>query len=453
VLVRLDRSAGVPLRVQLEDGLRELVRSGRVQAGAVLPSSRVLAGDLGVSRRLVVEAYAQLAAEGYLATDERSATRVGNVSAARGAEEVEEPRPARYDLRPGLPALSEFPRAAWLKAISAAVRETPDADLAYPDPRGSSALRVVVAEYLRRVRAVATDPGRIVISAGFTQALALLTASLGSPLVALEDPGLVARDHTVAGAGGRHVPVAVDQQGLRTDALRDSAADMVVCAPAHQFPVGSTLSPRRRSELLDWGRSTGLVVEDDYDAEFRYGRQPIGALQGLAPEHVAYVGSVSKTLAPALRLGWIVAPHSILEQLVETKRSADAGSPTLDQLALARLLSSGVYERHLRRARRRYRQQRTRLLEVLSKRLPSAEVGGAAAGLHVMLTLPRGADALDVVAAAAGRDLALAALERYTLTPGAGRGALVLGYGNIAPQALDEAVARLAHAIAEVRER
>jgi GntR family transcriptional regulator/MocR family aminotransferase len=212
------------------------------------------------------------------------------------------------------------------------------------------------------------------------------------------------------------------------------------------------LSPTRRGELLAWGRSTGLLVEDDYDAEFRYDRQPIGALQGLAPEHVAYVGSVSKTLAPALRLGWIVSPRSMLERLVEAKRSADAGSPTLDQLALAQLLSSGVYERHLRRVRRRYRQQRNRLLDALRKHMPGAEIGGAAAGLHVMLTLPPGTDSLDTVAAAAERDLALATLERYTLTDGAGRRSLVLGYGNIAPPALDEAVRRLAQAIAQARQ-
>jgi GntR family transcriptional regulator / MocR family aminotransferase len=258
---------------------------------------------------------------------------------------------------------------------------------------------------------------------------------------------------TVADAGGSHVPIAIDQDGLRTDALRDSPAEMAVCAPAHQFPLGVMLSSARRAELLAWARATGLVVEDDYDAEFRYGRQPIGALQGLAPEHVAYVGSVSKTLAPALRLGWIVAPQSMLERLVETKRRADAGSPTLDQLALAQLLGRGVYERQLRRVRRRYRRQRDRLLDALREHMPGAEISGAAAGLHVMLTLPPDTDSLDVVAAAAGRDLALAALERYTLTPGAGRRALVLGYGNVAAGALDEAVKRLAEATADARQR
>jgi len=450
ILIQLDRAAPVPLRAQLERTLRELIRSGRLRAGELLPSSRTLAADLGVSRRLVVDAYDQLAAEGYLSSRVRSATRVGNVSAAADAIATDEPPSVRYDLRPGVPALGEFPRPAWLRATAHALRHTPDAALAYPDPRGTAALRQAIAAYLRRVRAVDAEPQRIVICTGFRQGLSLLTRALGRPVVALEDPGLIGRDQTVAAADGSYVPIAVDELGARTDLLPASNADAAVVAPAHQFPLGVTLAPARRSQLLSWAtQAGGLVIEDDYDAEFRYDRQPVGALQGLAPEHVAYLGTTSKTLAPALRLGWMVLPATLLDAVAEAKRSHDSGNPVIEQLTFAHLLDSGIYERHLRRMRRLYRQRRDTLLAALHRHLPEARVSGTAAGLHVMLTLPGEVSAAAVVRAAAGYDLGLAALERYQLTADAsGSSRLVLGYGNIVPAAIDTAVRRLAQAAA-----
>ena len=452
LLLVLDRSSRTPLRTQLEQRLRALVQTGALGADTLLPSSRTLARDLGVSRRLVLEAYAQLTAEGYLCTLERSGTRVANVAAATTAATPPQPRPASFDLRPGVPALSEFPRAAWVKATAAALKQTPDAALAYPDPRGSLALRTVLAEYLRRVRAVAADPQRVLICSGFTQAISLLTRALGAPAIALEDPGLIGRDRTIATAGGSPVPVPVDDHGLRTDLLARANVDAIIVAPAHQFPLGVTLAPARRASLLAWAQAGRLVIEDDYDAEFRYDRQPVGALQGLAPEHVAYVGTTSKTLAPALRLGWIVLPQTLIEAVTEVKRDQDAGSPTIDQLALATMIRSGVYERHLRRLRRHYRQRRDRLLEALHRHLPTAEIAGTAAGLHLMLNLPGAVDATDVVAAARERDLAVAPLERYTLADvDTTKPRLVVGYGNIAAPAINAAVERLALAIADVR--
>jgi GntR family transcriptional regulator/MocR family aminotransferase len=205
------------------------------------------------------------------------------------------------------------------------------------------------------VRAVAADPERLVICAGFTQALSPLTRALGAPVMALEDPGLAGRDRTIATAGGSHLPIPVDAIGARTGLLTGTSASAMVVTPAHQFPLGVTLAPSRRSELPSWAaESGGLIIEDDYDAEFRYDRQPVGALRGLAPEHVAYTGTASKTLAPALRLGWMVLPCALLDAVVQTKHDQDLGSPALEQLTLARLIDSGAYERHLRRARRHY---------------------------------------------------------------------------------------------------
>ena len=450
VLLTLDRASRTPLRAQLERELRELIRSGTLPAGSSMPSTRTLAGDLGVSRRLVVEAYEQLSAEGYLHAHERSATRVASVTEAGKAAAPDEPPAPRFDLRPGVPSLADFPRKAWIRATTDALRNAPDAALAYPDPRGSPALRSVLAEYLRRVRAVAAEPQRIVICTGFRQALSLLTGVLGTPSVAVEDPGMIDREHTIIAAGGTPIAVEVDEQGLRVDQLTEAAADAVLVAPAHQFPLGVTLAPSRRAQLLDWAQAGGLIIEDDYDAEFRYDRQPVGALHGLAPERVVYVGTTSKTLAPALRIGWMVLTCSLLEPITQAKHDHDSGSPTIDQLALAHMIESGAYERHLRWLRRHYRQRRDRLVDALHRHLPDLRVGGTAAGLHLTLDLPAGVDAESVSNAARQRDLALAPIDRYVLTSALQRReTLVIGYGNIPTPAVEEAVRRLSQAIAD----
>lgn len=446
ILLHLDRSAGVPLRTQLEEGLRGLIRSGALDPGATLPSTRILAADLGVSRRMVVEAYQQLSAEGYLSTSERSATMVDTVSWTGGRNATEAPPMARYDLRPGVPALSEFPRSAWLKSMTTAIRSAPDAALGYPDPRGAVTLRTTISGYLRRVRGVTAEPDQVVICAGFTQALALLTQALRRPVIALENPGMVGRDTTIVSEGGRVISIPVDDLGLRADLLADTDAAAVVTTPTHQFPLGVTLNPARRAQLLDWAKDGRVVIEDDYDAEFRYGRSPMGAVQSLAPEHVVYVGTVSKTLAPALRIGWLVLPGELVDPVVEAKRDQDSGNPVLDQLALADLIDGGTYERHLRRVRRLYRERRDHLLAALHSYLPEAGISGIAAGLHLVVELPLAdpGDVAGLVARARDHDLALTGLFRYVLDPVDSRGRIVVSYANITPHAIDEAVRRLA---------
>ncbi|NUR57747.1 MAG: PLP-dependent aminotransferase family protein [Catenulispora sp.] len=451
LLIRLDRDVATPLRVQLEQALRDQIRAGVLAADAPMPSSRVLAADLGVSRRLVVEAYEQLVAEGYLTSAERSATRVGSVAPTAGTAVGDEPWIPRYDLRPGLPALSEFPRAAWLRALSHALRQAPDSAFARPEPRGSAVLRHAVADYLRRTRAVVAHPDRIVICNGFTQALSLLTHALpgpgGRPVIALENPGTPGRDRTITLAGGNWMPVPVDSEGIRTDQIPGDAHAAVV-TPAHQFPLGAVLSPHRRAALRDWARDGRLVVEDDYDAEFRYDRQPLGAVQGLAPEHVAYVGTMSKTLSPALRLGWLVLPCALVEPVARAKRAQDVGSPVLDQLALAHFMDSGAYERHLRRIRKHYHRNRDELVAALQRHLPDARVTGIAAGIHLVLRPSGDVDADRLVAAAAERGLALTSLTRYLLGDDRDAGGrVVLGYGNIRSGTIEPAVRTLAELV------
>ncbi len=445
LLVELQRDGARPLRAQLEDELRAGVRDGRLTAGSRMPSSRTLARDLAVSRRLVVEAYAQLTAEGYLRARPGSGTYVaaggpaGRPARADRPRESAPPRP-RHDFFAGAPDLSAFPRQAWQRALRDVLRTLPHAALGYPDPRGVHELRVQLSEYLGRVRGVAAEPEQIVIVSGVAQGLALLASVLvtrETSRIAVEDPSLPAHRAVLERHGATLVPVPVDAEGIRVDRLVASGADAVVVTPAHQMPLGSALSVARRGALLAWD---GLVVEDDYDAEFRYDRAPLGALQGLAPGRVAYAGSASKTLAPGIRLGWIVLPDALADAVADAKRHADMGNDVLSQHVLARLIETRAYDRHLRVLRRSHRARREAFVAALARHLPDARPEGIAAGLHSVVALP---EPIDV--AAFERACAL----RGVRTSGARPDRLVLGYASIAPPAMDAAVAKLAEALAE----
>jgi GntR family transcriptional regulator / MocR family aminotransferase len=445
LLIELRRERGRPLRAQLEDGLRDAVRSGRLMAGAPLPSSRALARDLGVSRRMVVEAFAQLSAEGYLVTRQGAGTFVAETAAAAPAPiPAPQPRPPRYDFFPGAPDLSAFPRAAWARAVRDVLRETPDHELSYGDPRGAPALRTALAGYLVRARGVVAQPERMVITSGAAQALSLLAGVLvarATPRIAVEDPSLPAHIEVLARRGADVVPVPVDEEGLRVDALERAGAAAVVVTAAHQMPLGVALSVDRRAALLAWG---GLVVEDDYDAEFRYDRPPLAALQGLAPEQVAYLGSASKTLAPGLRLGWLVLPADLVGEVAQEKLLADMGGDVIGQLALARLIETGAYDRHVRVLRRRHRARRDAMVAAVERHLPGAQVQGIAAGLHVNVLL---AEPLDV------RRFEAACEQRSVRVYGSVRRMICLGYANVPEPAIERGLALLAEAARSARER
>jgi GntR family transcriptional regulator/MocR family aminotransferase len=442
LLVALRREAG-PLHAQIEAQLRDGVRSGRLAAGERLPSSRALAAELGISRGVVVEAYGQLAAEGYLAIARGAAPRVaaGAAAADRHASEPP-PAPLRHDLRPGTPDLSLFPRAAWAAAQRRALRELPDAELAYPPPGGHPRLRAALAGYLGRVRGVQAAPERIVVCGGVAEALSILGRVLraaGARTIAVEDPSHPGTRAMVAHSGVDIAPVPVDEDGLDVAALAASGADAVLVTPAHQATTGVVLTPSRRAALIAWARQTGgLVLEDDYDAEYRYDRHPVGALQGLAPDHVVHMHSVSKTLAPALRLGWAAVPARLVAAVVEEKALSDMGSPVLEQLALAHFLARGDLDRHLRRTRPDYRRRRDALLAALA----GIEIEGVAAGLHVLARLPDGRDEQEVVDAAAARGVAVDPLgPRVAVGPRPP--ALLLGYTRLPESGVAEAGRRL----------
>jgi GntR family transcriptional regulator / MocR family aminotransferase len=446
LFVGLDREDPRPLRGQLEEQLRDGVRSGRLHAGTALPSTRALAAELGVARGVVVEAYGQLAAEGFLVARRGSATRVAKVApAAAPAAPAPLARlpPARFDMRPESADRGAFPRQAWLAATRRALAAAPDADLGYGSWAGAPGLRAVLAAYLGRARGVVAEPDHIVVTAGITQAIALLAGLLrarGARRVVVEEPGFWQHRTILRRAGLELAPVEVDERGLRTDALPPAAAALVT--PAHQFPTGAVLAPERRAALVEWAAAhDALVIEDDYDGEYRYDREPVGALQGFGGDRVAYLGSTSKTLAPALRLGWTVLPAALAGAVADERGWSDGGSPALDQLALASFIERGELDRHLRRMRLRYRRRRDWLVADLGRHLPEAEVGGAAAGLHVTVALAPDADVDEVLARASARGVGVFAAHH------AGRPLLLVGYANIAETAIEPAVRALATAV------
>jgi GntR family transcriptional regulator/MocR family aminotransferase len=445
--LHLDQS-GRRLRAGLEHALRDAIQSGQLHPGARLPSSRALALDLGIARNTVAEAYGQLVAEGWLAARQGSGTRVSDRPAASPvapSRDLPDPTLVRYDLRPGRPDLAMFPRAAWLAAARRALTAAPYDALGYGDPRGRPELRSALAEYLSRVRGVRVTADRIVVCTGVVQALGLLfqvQRAGGRQRLAMEAYGLPDHRQVAVANGLRVRTLPVDAAGADVDGL--SGVDTVLLTPAHQFPLGVPLSPDRRRRVVEWAvEGDRLIVEDDYDGEFRYDRQAVGAIQALAPEHVVYAGTASKALAPGLRLAWLALPSHLIEPMTEAKRLADGHSGTLDQLTLAELIVSGAYDRHVRRCRLAYQRRRDRLVAALGDRAPRARVTGIAAGLHALVELPDGRREQEVVAAAAGRRLAVEGLDEYRAAEQRHRPALVIGYATPPEHAFAAAVAQL----------
>lgn len=434
--------SGPGLRAGLVSSLREAVRSGRLAPGSRLPSSRSLAVDLGVARNTVADAYAELVAEGWLTAKQGSGTRVARRAEARAVNRTGGGRSGgrpTYALMPGAPNLAEFPRAQWLAAARRALASAPNDAFGYGDTAGRVELRTVLADYLARSRGVYAAPERIVICAGFHHGLMLVAEAFKARrerTIAVESYGFDVYRRLLMSAGLRITPIGVDESGARTAELADlPGVHAVLLTPAHQYPTGVELHARRRAEVIDWARTTGgLILEDDYDGEFRYGRQPIGALQGLDPERVAYFGSASKSLAPALRIAWMVLPEDLVSDVVAAKGAVDWTS-AVEQLTLAEFIGSGAYDRHVRRMRLQYRRRRDQLVSALAQRAPRIRVSGVAAGLQALVELPHGSERA-VVEAAARHGLAVSGLSEYRFAEAgfelmpSSRDALVVGYSS-----------------------
>ncbi|WP_405651236.1 PLP-dependent aminotransferase family protein [Streptomyces sp. RK9] len=435
-----------PLVRPPEDDPVEREHGGRGQAGRGPVGRRAVgrrAEERGTGKRPTGEwrAAALRAEEGDGTSEERALfgdpLDTGVFDALRAA-------PARVDLSPGLPDLAAFPRAAWLRAERAVLAGLVPADFGYGDPRGTPALRRAVARWLALNRGIAADPDEVLIVAGTAQALGLLALVLkdeGVTRVALEDPSSLGIRQHLRNSGLASPPVPVDEQGVRVDALRATGARVALLTPAHQFPTGVVLDGVRRRELADWARDGGLIIEDDYDAEHRYDRPPVPALRSTLADHVAYAGSVSKLLAPALRVGWLLAPRRYRDALVDAKRFADLGNAALPQLVLAHLMESGELERHLRFLRRRHRGRRDAMIAALADRLPAAVVHGAAAGLHLTVTLEPGCDDVALAATALEHGVKVQPLSWHAQRPG--RPGLVLGYAASTPSDIREGVSVL----------
>ncbi|MBG0853029.1 PLP-dependent aminotransferase family protein [Streptomyces spinoverrucosus] len=435
--------SGPGLRRGLTDTLREAVRTGRLAPDTRLPSSRSLAADLGIARNTVAESYADLVAEGWLTARQGSGTRVADRAVPpqpdRPAPHHREPGRAAYNLVPGTPDLASFPRAEWLKAARRALTAAPNDALGYGDARGRIELRTALADYLSRARGVRADPDRILVCSGFAHGLKLLAEVLhtrGLRTLAVESYGLDLHWDLVERAGLRTLPLPFDTHGTLPEALDGAGSDdlpatrAVLLTPAHQFPMGVALRPSRRAAVVDWARRTGgLILEDDYDGEFRYDRQPVGALQDLDPDHVVYLGTASKSLAPGLRLAWMVLPPSLVPDVM--RHAGGSATGVLEQLTLAEFLTSGAYDRHVRAARLRYRRRRDDLVAALAERAPDVRATGIAAGLHAVLRLPPGTEQ-PVVRAATWQGVAVHGLSRYRHPAARAQhlDAMVVGYGT-----------------------
>ena len=453
LLVELRKDDPLPLHHQLEQELRRAIRAGRLQPETALPSTRVLAEQLDLSRGVVVEAYEQLVAEGYLMSVPGGATRVASRAAAPTLDRTRTSASPeiRISFAYGRPDVTQFPRQIWLRSIRRVLVEAPSDRLTYLDRRGAPELHEALASYLNRVRGTAADPADIVICNGFAQAVDLVTQLVkarGGRRIAVEDPGDADGRVAIRRHGLEPVPIPVDEDGISIEALRRSSAEAAFLTPAHHYPTGAVMAPDRRAELLAWADDRdALILEDDYDAEFRYDREPIGAIHGLAPERVIYAGSASKTLAPGLRLGWMIVPHQLVDTIGELKDAADRGSASLDQLAFADFLARGEFDRHLRRMRPIYRARRDALLDALRRYLPDLRPIGASAGLHVLAMLPPGMDEENVIDAAMASGVKVRGLAPTYHDPSQAPGGLLFGYGVVTPSEIEEGIRIVARAV------
>ncbi len=441
------QTTGTRRRAGLEDGLRSAIQTRRLAAGTQLPSTRVLAQDLGVARGTVAAAYDQLVAEGYLLARPRAGTRVADLGPlSQPVADRRAPRPNRLDLRPGTPDVASFPVAEWLRCARRALAQAPVTAFGYGDLRGRYRLRAALADYLGRTRGVQARPEQIVITSGATQALSLLAIALtaaGRGSIALENPGFNFHRGLVRQTAHAVVPIPVDPQGATTEQLADAAA--VVLTPAHQYPTGVTMHPARRHAFIAWARATdGLIIEDDYDGEFRYDRQPVGALQGIAPDRVAYIGTASKTLGPGLRLGWMVLPDQLTAPVITAKQYTDLSTDAITQLTFHEMLTSHGYDRHVRAMRRRYQRRRDVLISTLDRVRPHL-ITGISAGLQALVRLPGGGPTeAEIIELAAAEGLTLEGLGPHWHEGTAAAQGLVVGFARPSEQAYPAAVNLLA---------
>ena len=456
-LIDLSATRPGPLHVRLTGAIRSAIRAGRLPLGAALPPSRTLAADLKVSRWTVTQAYGQLVTEGYLAGRTGSATRV-RWSPEPDDDPVPRPgsasHPVRYDMSQSAPDFRAFPRTRWVESIKAAAEIADFDQLSYSDTGGEQRLRTVLADHLSRRRGVVVAPDTISIFTGAGASMVQLSRALaedGHTRMGVEDPGSCRMWDAARSAGLELVGLPIDADGLVVDALDEHPDLRAVCVgPAHQVVTGCVLSPGRRSALLAWARRVGgVIIEDDFDSEFSWNGPALPAMQGKDPDHIALLGSMSRTMTPTVNVGWVVAPRRLVRP-VRAGPEVPVGPPALTQLALALFLESGAYDRHLRASRQRFRARRNAVIAALQRELPQCRISGSSAGLHFLLELPAGSDTRAILAAAPPHDLRLCDVDETMFVPDPAECRIRVGYGNLADSVVDEAVAVLARLVRQV---
>lgn len=457
LFVAVDRSCATPLVRQIEDQLRAAIRVRKLQPGRELPSTRALACDLSVSRGVVVRAYAQLAAEGYLDLRRGAAPSVRepvSTAATEARRPDESAVKVRYDLRPHLPEATLFPRQAWLRSLRHAVTTAGNAELSYSDPRGLEQLRTEVSAYLGRARGIVADPDQIVVTAGCTHSLNLIFRMLarrGADRVALENPSNISVRTIAEHAGLIPVGVSLDHDGILVGELRAAAVQAVVVSAGHQFPTGSLLARERQAALMRWAERAGaLVIEDEYDAALRPDWTPISARDGLQRDRTVYLGSTGKTLSPAVRLGWAVLPRALAAVFAEEVVCSVRQISAIDQLAYADFLRRGEFDRHLRQMRIIFGRRRAAVAAAFEWALPRARVRDAAAGLNMVIELPSVELEQAAVRQANSRGIKVETVSRHTLPGYDGPAGLLIGMGGLPDGAIAHVVEELARALAAV---
>ncbi|GAA2450816.1 PLP-dependent aminotransferase family protein [Streptomyces mauvecolor] len=456
----LDRESRLPLAVQIRNSLRKLIEDGTLWPGTRIPSSRQLALDTGVSRSVVVEAYEQLSAEGYLQTRHGSGTTVSERAGAPDTRSTlvppdpEAAPEAMWDLRTGTSNVVDFPRQEWIRCMTAVVADAGHQELGYSPPAGVPQTRRVLTGYLGRVRGVHTRPEDLMVTAGFAQGLALICRVLldrGHTRLAVEDPGHPGEREFVTSSGLQVVGIPVDEDGLRVDLLEQSGVRACLLTPANQFPTGVRLSVPRRERLIAWAREVGgYVIEDDFDNAFLHRSDRLPALQSLAPDRVVYAGSASKTLAPALRLGWLAAPSELMASVEYVRAGWDIGCSGLEQLAFARFIDTGALDRHQRQLRTELHRRRQTIRRQVESCLPGARLTGGDSGLQAYVQLPPHIAEAPLLRAARQRSVLTRGGAFYTLSDTTRPPALVLSYATVPCSGLVQSLLALGEAFREV---
>ncbi|WP_275543270.1 MocR-like pyridoxine biosynthesis transcription factor PdxR [Streptomyces sioyaensis] len=456
----MDRTSRLPLAVQIRNSLRELVEDGTLRPGARIPSSRQLALDIRVSRSVVVEAYEQLSAEGYLESRHGSGTAVSAHAHAPDLTSTlvppdREPTPeAMWDLRTGTSNVVDFPRHEWIRCVTAVVADASHQELGYSPPAGVPLTRRVLTSYLGRVRGVRSRPEDLMITSGFAQGLALICKVLldrGHTTLAVEDPGHPGEREFITSSGLRPIGIPVDDDGLRVDLLEESGVRAVLLTPANQFPTGARLSQARRERLIAWAREVdGYILEDDFNSAFLHRSDRLPALQSLAPDRVVYAGSASKTLAPALRLGWLTAPSELMASIEHVRAGWDIGCSGLEQLALARFIDSGALDRHQRQLRKEFHRRRQTIRHQLETCLPGTRLTGRDSGLQAYLQLPAHIAEQPLIRAARQYSVLARGGRFYTMTDTSRPPALVISYATVDCTGLAQSLLALGKAYREM---